>query len=317
MNATSIGVDLSKSVFQVSLANAAGRIVEQKRLSRAQYQRFLAEQPPAEIVMEACATAHHWARTARSHGHVPYLLHAQYVRPYVRRNKTDAADADALVRARRDPELKPVPVKSVDQQAVQGLHRIRQQWVVTRRQRITLARGLLAEFGISLPTGASGIVTRLNACVDQVPVVLVSALTPVLEEISILEQRIKQLDRRLLLDPAMGLSGADHMMARSHVTPLQTPNRRPQPDLLRACKRTTSENQNEELTSAYRILDGGVHRRWVRRQATFLKQRSHVVESRTAHKHIAAATPAPIQETETGIVRGPITKAHSFKARTR
>ena len=66
MNATSIGVDLSKSVFQVSLANAAGRIVEHKRLSRAQYERFLAEQPPAEIVMEACATAHHWARTARS-----------------------------------------------------------------------------------------------------------------------------------------------------------------------------------------------------------------------------------------------------------
>jgi transposase len=197
MNATSIGVDLSKSVFQVSIANATGRIVEQKRLSRAQYQRFLAEQPPAEIVMEACATAHHWARTARSHGHVPCLLHAQYVRPYVRRNKTDAADADALVRARRDPELKPVPVKSVDQQAVQSLHRIRQQWVVTRRQRITLARGLLAEFGISLPTGASSIVTRLNACIDQVPVVLVSALTPVLEEIGILEQRLKQLDRQL------------------------------------------------------------------------------------------------------------------------
>ena len=82
--------------FQLSLANRAGRVVERKRLSRAQYQRFLAEQPPAEIVMEACATAHHWARTARRHGHEPYLLHAQYVRPYVRRNKTDA---DALLRA--------------------------------------------------------------------------------------------------------------------------------------------------------------------------------------------------------------------------
>ena len=197
MNATTIGVDLSKSVFQVSLANAAGRIVEQKRLSRVQYERFLAEQPAAEIVMEACATAHHWARTALAHGHEPRLLHAQYVRPYVRRNKTDAADADALVRARRDPELKPVPVKSVDQQALQGLHRIRQQWVATRRQRITLARGLLAEFGVSLPTGASGIIARLHAVIDRVPGVLVSGLTPIIEEIGRLETQIKQLDRQL------------------------------------------------------------------------------------------------------------------------
>jgi transposase len=212
MNATSIGVDLSKSVFQVSIANAAGRIVEQKRLSRSQYQRFLAEQPPTEIVMEACATAHHWARTARSHGHVPYLLHAQYVRPYVRRNKTDAADADALLRARRDAELKPVPVKSVDQQALQGLHRIRQQWVGTRRQRIALARGLLAEFGISLPTGASGIATRLNACVDRVPGVLMSGLTPIIEEIGILEARIKQIDRQLT-EIAKAHADVQHLMS--------------------------------------------------------------------------------------------------------
>jgi transposase len=199
-------------VFQVSLANAAGRVIEQKRLSRAQYQRFLAEQPAAEIVMEACATAHHWARTARALGHQPCLLHAQYVRPYVRRNKTDAADADALVRARRDPDLKPVPVKSVDQQALQGLHRIRQQWVATRRQRITLARGLLAEFGLSLPTGASGIVARLHAVIDRVPGVLVSGLTPIIDEIGSLEARIKQLDRQLTTIAKTNLD-AQHLMS--------------------------------------------------------------------------------------------------------
>ena len=147
--------------------------------------------------MEACATAHHWARTARRLGHEPCLLHAQYVRPYVRRNKTDAADADALLRARRDPDLQPVPVKSVDQQALQGLHRIRQQWVATRTQRINLVRGLLAEFGISLPAGAAGIVRRLHEIVDRVPTTLVTALMPVLDEIGELEQRIKQLDRQL------------------------------------------------------------------------------------------------------------------------
>jgi transposase len=197
MNATTIGVDLSKSVFQLSLANQAGRIIERKRLSRAQYQRFLVEQPEAEIVMEACATAHYWARTARQHGHDTCLLPAQYVRPYVRRNKTDAADADALLRARRDPDLKPVPVKSVEQQALQGLHRIRQQWVATRTQRINLARSLSAEFGLSLPNGAAGIVRRLHEVVDQLPAALVSALTPILDEITTLEQRLKQLDRQL------------------------------------------------------------------------------------------------------------------------
>ena len=91
MNTTTIGVDIAKSVFQVSMANSAGRIIDRKRLSRAQFQRFLAEQPKAALVMEACATSHHWARTAQGHGHQPRLLHAQYVRAYVRRNKTDAA----------------------------------------------------------------------------------------------------------------------------------------------------------------------------------------------------------------------------------
>lgn len=162
MDTTTIGVDVAKSVFQVSLANRSGRILSRRRLSRSSFQRFLAEQAEADIILEACATAHHWARTAQSYGHRPRLLHAQYVRPYVRRNKTDAADADALLQAARDPQLRPVPVKSVDQQALQGLHRIRSQWVDTRRPRICVARGLLSEFGVHLPAGTAGIVARLR-----------------------------------------------------------------------------------------------------------------------------------------------------------
>jgi transposase len=115
MDTTTIGIDIAKSVFQVSVAAPSGRVLERKRLSRVQFQRFLAERQPACVVLEACATAHFWARTAAAHGHTPRLLHPQYVRPYVRRNKTDAADADALLRAVRDPDLKPVPVKSIDQ----------------------------------------------------------------------------------------------------------------------------------------------------------------------------------------------------------
>jgi transposase len=226
MNATTIGVDIAKSVFQVSVANQAGRIVERRRLSRAQYARFLAQQPPAEIVMESCASAHHWARTARQHGHRPCLLHAQYVRPYVRRNKTDAADADALVRARRDPELKAIPVKSTDQQALQGLHRIRRQWLATRTQRINLARGLLAEFGITLPRGSSAIAKRLRSASEAIPEVLATALTPLLEEIVDLEAKIKGIDRqlrsiaqgnvdaqRLMTIPGIGVTIATAMLA--------------------------------------------------------------------------------------------------------
>lgn len=197
MDTTTIGVDIAKSVFQVALANPVGRVVERKRLSRAQFQRFLAQQSPAHIVMEACATSHHWARTARDYGHWPRLLHPQYVRPYVRRNKTDAADADALLRAVGDPDLKPVPVKSVDHQALQGLHRIRSQWQDTRRQRICLARSLLAEFGVHLPAGAAGIVARLRAALEQAPPLLASSLAVVVEEIGELDARIRQIDRQL------------------------------------------------------------------------------------------------------------------------
>ena len=114
MNTTTIGIDIAKSVFQVSVAGPSGRVLERKRLSRVQFRRLLAECPSSDIVLEACATAHHWARSARACGHSPRLLHPQWVRPSVRRNKTDSADADAQLRASHDPDLKPVPVKSLE-----------------------------------------------------------------------------------------------------------------------------------------------------------------------------------------------------------
>jgi transposase len=197
MQCTTIGVDLAKSVFQVSIANQAGKIVDRRRLSRSQFDRFLANQQAAELVMETCATAHFWARKARDYGHQPRLLHAPYVRPYVRRNKTDAADADALIRAGKDPDLKPVPVKSEDQQALQGLHRIRRQWLGTRTQRINLARGLLAEFGFSMAVGTKQITARLRAHSEQIPDVLRQALLPVLSEITALEDKLATLDKQL------------------------------------------------------------------------------------------------------------------------
>lgn len=206
MQSTTIGVDLAKSVFQVSVANQAGRIVSRKRFSRSQFDRFLANHEPATLVMETCSSAHHWARKARAYGHTPRLIHAPYVRPYVRRNKTDSADADALVRVNQDPELKPVPVKNENQQALQGLHRIRHQYDKTRKQRISLMHGLLAEFGLTLRS-TTHLAGRLSQPTEQLPELLRQALLPVLEEIADLERRLKQIERQLTdigeLDPAV------------------------------------------------------------------------------------------------------------------
>lgn len=197
MESTTIAVDLAKSVYQLSFANRAGRVHTRKRLSRPQFEKLIVATPPTRIVMEACSSAHHWARLARSAGHEPVLLPPHHVRPYVRGNKTDAADADALVRAVADPSLHPVAVKSEDLQALQGLVRIRQQYQDTRRARINVARSLLMEFGVVMPRGARGIVPRLREAVGAAPVRLREALHRVVCEIADLEDSIAALDREL------------------------------------------------------------------------------------------------------------------------
>jgi transposase len=197
MQSTTIGIDLAKSVFQIAIADQQRRIVKRQRLSRSQFQRFLVDTAPARLVMEGCASAHHWGRVAQSQGHHVRILHAGYVRPYVRRNKTDAADAEALVRADGDPELKPIPVKAVHQQALQSLHRIRLQWQRTRVARINEARGLLAEFGVVLPRGTVDMVRRLHDVAEQLPELLQFTFTELIAEIGECQDRIKRLDRTL------------------------------------------------------------------------------------------------------------------------
>ncbi len=226
MHATTIAVDLAKSVFQVSLANKADRIVDRKRFTRSQFERFIAQHPSSEVVMEACATANYWSQYAQSHGHQTRLLHAYYVRPYVRRNKTDAADADALIRANRDPQLMSVPTKQPDQQALQSLHRCRQQLVETRTRRVNLARGIFAEFGISLPKGVSGITSKLSTRIEEIPTVLIPTINDVIAEVNDLKQRTNQIDKQLsviakqhpvalnlLTIPGIGVTTATAMIA--------------------------------------------------------------------------------------------------------
>jgi transposase len=190
-----VGIDLSKSVFQLSITDPMHRIVSRKRLSRTQFRRWLVISEPAHLVMEACGTSHYWGRTAVAAGHQVSLLHPKYVTPYVRRNKTDAADADALIRAGQDRDLIPVPIKSEGHQALQSIHRIREQWKTSRIARTNEARGLLAEFGLVLPKQVSG--AKLREAAEQTPLLLQPTLNVLIDEIDNLKARLQQLDRVL------------------------------------------------------------------------------------------------------------------------
>jgi transposase len=127
MDATTIAVDLAKTVFEVAIADCQWHIVARHRFNRRQFAHFLTTVSPTHVVMEACGTAHYWGRFAQEHGHVITLVPPAYVRPYVRRNKTDRTDAEALLEATRSGQIPSVPVKSVAQQALVALHRIREQ----------------------------------------------------------------------------------------------------------------------------------------------------------------------------------------------
>ena len=201
MDATTVGIDLAKNVFEIALADERGHIVERQRLSRARFDRFFANRAACRIVMEACGSAPHHARRLSSQGHAVVLLPAQYARAYVRRNKTDAADAAALIEASRCPDIRPVPIKSVDQQALQQLHRLRSQWMAARTARINFLRGCLREFGVGIPVGAQRAIVAVRQALSDhqgfVPLLLHSSLLELLAEIESLAQRCKHIDQEL------------------------------------------------------------------------------------------------------------------------
>jgi len=167
---TTIGLDIAKNVFQVHGVDASGTVVLRKRLSRARVLGFFADLPRCVVGMETCSGAHHWARELCRLGHDARVMPAKYVKPYVKTNKTDARDAAAICEAVSRPEMRFVPVKSVEQQAVLVLHRTRE---ILGRQRVMLINALrahCAEFGIIVPQGARHVpelVARLDDPSDE------------------------------------------------------------------------------------------------------------------------------------------------------
>lgn len=139
MKITTVGIDLAKNVFQVHAADEHGKVALRKQLQRDQMTAFFVNLPPCLIGMEACGSAHHWARTLQGFGHTVRLMSPQFVKPYVKSNKNDVADAEAICEAVTRPSMRFVPVKSVEQQSVLSLHRARQGFVIARTAQATVS----------------------------------------------------------------------------------------------------------------------------------------------------------------------------------
>jgi len=199
MKTTQVAVDLAKTVFQVAESSEPGRIDKQHRLSRTRFERFFAERENLEVVMEACGTAHHWGRELNALGHTVILLPPADVRRYRDGDKTDRADTKALLEAARNEAIDAVPVKTIDQQAILALHRLRSSYLQTRTARINGVRGLLREFGVTIPVGARHVEARARTALDDqaVPAYLEPVLRDALDEIEELRRKAKDIERRL------------------------------------------------------------------------------------------------------------------------
>jgi transposase len=211
-----VGLDLAKSWFQVHGADAQGRPVLRKKLARGKVLEFFAGLPPCLVGMEACGSAHHWARELVKLGHEVRLMPPQYVKPYVKTNKHDAADAEAICEAVRRPTMRFVPVKTIDQQSICQLHRIRQLLVKRKTMQVNALRGHLAEFGIVRGQGqgkASELLRLVEAASDEdIPTKIRMQLRHLVELVRDLHHRLAEIDREL------GELAREHPMARRLAT---------------------------------------------------------------------------------------------------
>ena len=194
MKPTTIGIDLAKTIFQVHGVDARGKVVIRKALKRAQMAAFFANTPACLIGMEACGSAHYWARKLQTLGHTVKLMAPQFVKPYVKTNKNDAADAEAICEAVTRPTMRFVPIKSVEQQAILALHTVRQGFVKARTAQANQIRGLLAEFGIVIPQGISHIATSLPEILEDGENALPGTFRQLIERLG---AHLKELDRQV------------------------------------------------------------------------------------------------------------------------
>lgn len=230
MQDTLVGVDIAKAVFQLAVSRRPGRFDGTPRLRRDQVLPFFAQLPPALVVMEACGSAHFWARKLEAMGHAVVLLPPDQVRPFVKRNKTDRSDAKALVEAYRNGEIRAVPIKTPEQQVLTSLHRMREGWMAQRTPRLNALRGLLREQGVFIPGGSNAVVPAVRELIGDADAELAMPLRAVFaaacEEIGQIEERLELVERelkalagqmpaveRLLTVPGIGLITATALFA--------------------------------------------------------------------------------------------------------
>ena len=201
MQSTLIAVDLAKNVFEIAVSRQPGKVAERHRLSRARFLRFFAERQPAVVLLEATGSAHYWGRELSQLGHQPVLLPPRPVQRYRDGNKSDRTDTKAMLEASRNEAIRPVPLKSVAQQTLTSLHRLRSAWMATRTARINNLRGLLRELGFVIPLGAKKVLPTIRALIADADSAIPQALRPLLteacEEIDQLERRIRSAERQL------------------------------------------------------------------------------------------------------------------------
>lgn len=183
MQVTTVGLDLAKLVFQVHAVDAHGKIVLRRQLRRDQVAGFFARLQPCLVGIEACGSAHHWARKLQGFGHTVRLMAPQFVKPFVKSNKNDAADAEAICEAVSRPSMRFVPVKTIDQQSALALHRVRQGFVKARTAQANQIRGLLAEFGLVVPQGIDNVGQRVTDLIEDANLELSGAFRQLIQRL--------------------------------------------------------------------------------------------------------------------------------------
>ncbi len=202
MKITTIGIDLAKSVFQIHGADARGKAVLRQQLKRAQMLPFFARMQPCKVAMEACGSAHYWARKLQELGFAVVLIAPQYVKPYVKRNKNDVADAEAICEAASRPEMPAVSVKTASQQAILSVHRARQGFVKARTAQANQIRGLLAEFGFVIPQGISHIAKNVPEIIEgaenELPGNFRLLIARLLDHLKELDRQVQELEGEIV-----------------------------------------------------------------------------------------------------------------------
>jgi transposase len=202
MDITTVGIDLAKNVFQVHGVDGRGKVVLRKQLRRGQVAEFFVKLAPCRIGMEACASSHHWGRTLERYGHTVRLMAPQFVKPYVKANKNDVADAEAICEAVSRPNMRFVPIKSIEQQGILSVHRVRHGFVKARTAQANQIRGLLGEFGLVIPKGiwhvAERVPTLLEDASNELPLAFRQLIDRLTQHLKDLDQQVRELERQII-----------------------------------------------------------------------------------------------------------------------